>query len=269
MRYNEGVMRIGITYSASVPAEVQDALCGRIRALGGTCTLFPDAEKIRDVDRLIVLGGDGTVLHAARCVSRARIPLVGVNFGRIGFLTEFEREEAERAADLAMNENCQTLVRAMIEVEFHGAKTDCLNEVALLRGVSPDLPNRIEKIAVRIDGSSAGEFFADGLIVATPTGSTAYSLSAGGCIMTPDCRTILLTPVCAFSLRSRPITCPDSSALTVSVAEGDALLAYGDGIFLGKLGAGESLTVRRSERSAGFLTRDRHEFFRRLTEKIN
>ena len=115
----------------------------------------------------------------------------------------------------------------------------------------------------------SGDFVADGLIVATPTGSTAYSLSAGGSIATPDCGIFLLTPVCAFSLKSRPIICPDSSLLSFGISEGDFLMAYGDGVFLGKVGAEDRITVKKADRSARFLTRDIRGFFARLTKKIN
>ena len=135
-------------------------------------------------------------------------------------------------------------------------------------GVFDEKANRVVTISVTIDGSHAGEFIADGLIVTTPTGSTAYSLSAGGSIMTPDCETFQLTPVCAFSMRSRSIAYSNRSELGFSLPQG-ALVLYGDGVYLGQAGAKDKLIVRKSVRSAAFLTRGLSEYFRRLTEKIN
>ena len=109
---------------------------------------------------------------------------------------------------------------------------------------------------------------ADGLIVATPTGSTAYSLSAGGSILTPDCAAFLLTPVCSFSMKARPTVFPDTGELGFTLAEHDALMAYGDGEFLGSVTASTVLSVKRSCRTAKFLTRDPKGFFLKLTEKL-
>ncbi len=261
-------MRIGILYNPDqVDRATASDFAAAIVSAGGSAHVTSGPDGIGEVDRIVVLGGDGTVLHAAKYASMRRIPLVGVNFGHIGFLTEFEREDVQKAIGLVLDENCPKIARSMLEAEIGGKKTDCLNELALLREVSPGRDNSVKKISVTIDGSSAGDFTADGLIVATPTGSTAYSLSAGGSIVTPDCAAFLLTPICAFSLKSRPIVFPDSSVLKFSFEEEESLLAYGDGVFLGRAETG--LSVKKSEREVVFLTRNRQEFFHRLTQKIN
>lgn len=261
-------MNIGIYYNLEqVDRSVAEKLASLIFAAGHTASLFSDLSELCG-DRLVVLGGDGTMLRAAKRASERGIPVVGVNFGRLGFLTEFEREEAEKVVPLVLDEQCAVLKRAMLEVELNGNRFDCLNELALLHPVAPEKANRVVTISVTIDGSHAGEFIADGLIVTTPTGSTAYSLSAGGSIMTPDCETFQLTPVCAFSMRSRSIAYSNRSELGFSLPQG-ALVLYGDGVYLGQAGAKDKLIVRKSVRSAAFLTRGLSEYFRRLTEKIN
>ncbi len=263
-------MKVGITYNASqVDKSAPIRFAAAIEKAGGVASVFSSEEEPGDVDRLVVLGGDGAVLHAAKRASRRSLPLFAVNYGHIGFLTEFEREEEAGAVALALSENPDTIVRTLIEVDFNGVKTDCLNELSLLCPVTGGRDIRAGKLAVTIDGSSAGDFTADGLIVATPTGSTAYSLSAGGSILTPDCPAFILTPVNAFSLKSRPIICPDSSELSLSVDGEGALLAFGDGEFLGTVFRGDELRVKKSERKAVFLTQSRRGFFRRLTQKIN
>lgn len=262
-------MNIGIFYNRDqAEPSVADGLARSVRTAGHAAAVFSRLEEIGGVDRLIVLGGDGTILRVAKRASALGIPIFGVNFGTLGFLTEFEREEYDAAVSLALDERCARIERSMLEAELNGEKFDCLNELALLHPVAPGKENKVVTISVTIDGSHAGEFVADGLIVATPTGSTAYSLSAGGSIMTPDCATFQLTPVCAFSMRSRPIAYSDRSELCFSLPQG-ALVLYGDGVYLGEAGAADRLVVRKSARSVTFLTRGLGEYFRRLTQKIN
>ena len=260
-------MRIGIYYN--VAREIAESFRACLQKSGAEVKILTRDEEICECDRMIVLGGDGTILHAAKRAATWGIPLVGVNYGRLGFLTEFEQDETDSLIELILDENCPCIERTMLEITLNGTSCLCLNELALLREISPERANRVESVAVRLNGSKAGDFVADGLIVATPTGSTAYSLSAGGSIATPDCGIFLLTPVCAFSLKSRPIICPDSSLLSFGISEGDFLMAYGDGVFLGKVGAEDRITVKKADRSARFLTRDIRGFFARLTKKIN
>ena len=262
-------MDIGIFYNRDqADASVAQALADRIRSAGHRAVIFSSLDEISAVDRLVALGGDGTMLRAAKQVSARKIPLLGVNFGTLGFLTEFERDEWDRAAALVVDEHASRIERSMLEVRLNEKTFECLNELALLHPVLPGGENKVVTISVVIDGAHAGEFTADGLIVATPTGSTAYSLSAGGSIMTPDCATFQLTPVCAFSMRSRPIAYPDKSELGFSLPKG-GLVLYGDGVYLGEAGANDKLIVRKSENTATFLTRGGGEYFRRLTQKIN
>lgn len=269
MLYNIDAMNIGIYYNRDqADASVAEELAVLVRARGHVAHIFSELEQIERADRLIVLGGDGTMLRVALRASLLNLPIVGVNFGTLGFLTEFERDERDQVVALASDENCAILQRSMLEAELNGKTFNCLNELALLHPVYPGQQNKVVRLAVTIDGSRAGEFVADGLIVTTPTGSTAYSLSAGGSIMTPDCDTFQITPVCAFSMRSRPIAYSDKSELGFSLLSGEVVL-YGDGFYLGEAGKHDRLIVRKSSRSVTFLTRGLSEYFRRLTEKIN
>lgn len=261
-------MKLGIFYNDK-QTDKNNALriAHGISEQGGNALVFSHVSEINGVDRLLVLGGDGTVLRAAKKASEMQIPLVGVNYGNLGFLAEFERGEEEKAIDLLMSD-CPIVRRSMLEIDLDGTKSYCLNEIALLHSVNEQRPSGVVGISVEIDGSKAGDFSADGLIVATPTGSTAYSLSAGGCVMTPDSQTFILTPVCAFSLRSRPIVFPDSCTLTLSLTK-DSLMIYGDGDYLGQVSGERRLTIKKAERTALLLTADPNGYFRRLTEKIN
>lgn len=261
-------MKICICYNRTqVPYTVCEEIAQSVVAAGHAVFICPEYHG-EEADRMIVLGGDGTVLRAARAASSKGIPLLGVNYGRLGFLTEFERGEQEQAVRLVLEERPQILERSMIEVVLNGKSAHCLNELALVRAVTPGHDSNVVKISVTIDGSHAGDFSADGLIVATPTGSTAYSLSAGGSIMTPECETFLLTPVCAFSMRSRPIAYPDKSVLRFCLPS-TKLLLYADGVFFGEAGEGDELSVKKSARKALFLTRNKADYFHKLTQKIN
>lgn len=263
-------MKVGIFYhEAQVPPAEAEELARTFISRKADAVCFTSEDEIPCVERLVVLGGDGTVLHAARKAAESGIPLVAVNYGTIGFLTEFERDEAEDVVELVLDKSCRLLRRSMLQVGFRDRTFYCLNELALMRRNALDAQNGLIRILVTIDGSHAGEFIADGLIVSTPTGSTAYSRSAGGSIMTPDCETFLLTPVCPLSLKSRPIACPDKSALSFSVPKGVAVVLHGDGNCFGEARCGDTITVKKAERAAIFLTKGKQDFFRRLTEKIN
>ncbi len=262
-------MKLGIFFNENqTDRQTACLFAEKIANYGGEAVVLSRLEEIQNVDRLIVLGGDGTILRAAKKASFLNIPLMGINYGRLGFLTEFERGEIDKAAQFAVRKNCSFVRRSMLEADLDGKKYQCLNELALLRPVQAERESHTTCISVMIDGSTAGNFTADGLIVATPTGSTAYSLSAGGSIMTPDCQTFLLTPVCAFSLRSRPIAYPDSRTLSFVFSK-EPLVLYGDGTYLGEVSAGHSLTVKKAKETVAFLTVDPNGYFRRLTEKIN
>ncbi len=261
-------MKVGIYYhEKKVPEEGVRSLETLLAAAGAFPRRFSQAEDIGGVDRLIVLGGDGAMLRAARRASLLEIPLVGINYGTIGFLTEFERGEEREAAALVLDPACSCVERAMLEATVGGRAHHCLNEIAFMRRIAPDAEDGVIGVCVEIDASPAGKFSADGLILATPTGSTAYSLSAGGSILTPDCGAFLLTPVNAFSLRSRPIVLSDKSVLTFTFPDG--AIVHGDGEFLGELKCGDRVTVKKSSRHAAFLSEGKQDFFRHLTEKIN
>ena len=247
---------------------MQKELFRLLRERGVEYATYYSVEEIGQTDVLIVLGGDGTILKTAIEAGRQGVLLLGINAGNLGFLTEFEADEAKSAVDLLCNRRYVTEKRSVLEITVSGKKYYALNEATFHRHYDEAADNNVVAVTAEIDGKRVDKIVGDGIIVSTPTGSTAYSLSAGGSIMTPDCATFQLTPVCAFSMRSRPIAYSDRSELGFSLPQG-ALVLYGDGIYLGEAGASDRLIVRKSERSATFLTRGLSEYFRRLTQKIN
>lgn len=262
-------MKIGVYYNTKqVERSTAEALAQSLRREGADAAPFSRLPLQEAINRLLVLGGDGTMLHAAKYAAEIGIPLLGINYGTLGFLTEFERGEESEAVRLAVHGET-VCSRSMLEVTLNGVRTVCLNECAVLHAVSAEEGPKVTRICAEIEGLGRGEFLADGLIVATPTGSTAYSLSAGGCILSPDCPSFLLTPVCAVSVRSRPIAFSDERPLTFSLLRESHMLVYGDGIFLGTFGTEDELTVRKAPVCARFLTRNHSAYFGRLTSKLN
>jgi NAD+ kinase len=173
-------------------------------------------------DLLVVLGGDGTLLHAARLLDQREIPVLAINLGGLGFLTSFPISELYPALELALSGKHETSARKLLQVdvlrkgqvaEQHRALNDCVvNKGALARILDYDL---------HLDGSYACSYKADGIIFSTPTGSTAYSLSAGGPILYPVVEALVITPICPHTLTNRPLVIPDTVKLELTVREGE------------------------------------------------
>ena len=190
-----------------------------------TAALLESAEKAMtrnempgQVDLLVVLGGDGTLLAAARALNRKPVPILAVNLGGLGFLTVITKEELYPTLELVLAGNFQTEHRVQIEGELVRADEVissflALNDVVLNKGAIA----RILDFDVLVNGRFISTFKSDGLIVSTPTGSTAYSLAAGGPIVTPTVEAFVVTPICAHTLTNRPLVLPDSVQIEVVV----------------------------------------------------
>jgi NAD+ kinase len=197
-----------------VPPEVSPPL-PRVRVL-------PRGELAREADLVIALGGDGTLLSAARRVHPSRVPILGVNFGGLGFLTDVTVEEMLPAIEQVLRGDSRSELRVMLEARLRApdgsVKDRCLavNDVVL-----HDAGHRILILFPEIAGTSMGPLKGDGLIIATPTGSTAYSLSAGGPIVEPRLRALIATPICPHLLSMRPIVFSGDQTLVVRVPESE------------------------------------------------
>lgn len=170
------------------------------------------------VDLLIVLGGDGTLLATARALNRKPVPILAVNLGGLGFLTVITREELYATLEMALADNLQTEKRVQIEGELVRADEVissflALNDVVLNKGAIA----RILDFDVLVDGRFISTYKSDGLIVSTPTGSTAYSLAAGGPIVAPSVEAFIVTPICAHTLTNRPLVLRDTAQIEVVV----------------------------------------------------
>jgi NAD+ kinase len=218
----------------------------------------------------IVLGGDGTVLHAARRMGDRPTPVLGINLGRLGFLAELTPSEMlERLGDLASRrfhvENLMTLECELFPAHGIRERFNGLNDVVLR--AAP--PFHLLEIGLSIDGESVMTYRGDGLIVATPVGSTAHSLSAGGPILPPDSQMFVVTPICAHTLTQRPLVDADNKVYELT-PRGDGISTYlvVDGQVQVSLAAGDRIAVRRGETPFPMVRLPGHSFYRTLRDKL-
>lgn len=223
----------------------------------------------REVDAIVVFGGDGTLLAAAREVQNDRAPILGVNLGSLGFLTEITLEELYPALEKLLAGDYSISRRSMLgvevvrsngEVERYEALNDAvINKAALARIITMDAFSGEDFIA---------RFQADGLIIATPTGSTAYSLSAGGPIVYPTVDSIILTPICPHTLTNRPLIIPADNLIRVVLRSGDDVMVTVDGQVGTELHEGDTLVCTRSPHFVELVKPVSKSFFDILREKL-
>ena len=204
--------------------------------------------ELGNAEMVICFGGDGTILHMAKAATKRNIPILGVNIGTMGFMAELESTELDKLALLA-DGNYMLDSRMMLDVTiqrdrdiiFHDI---CLNDVVITKGAVA----RIVHLQVKCDGVCAMESGGDGVIIATPTGSTAYSFSAGGPIVEPDARNIIITPICAHEVGSRCIVASDRRTVTVEMIHNARRNAYlsADGGRAVRLNMGDVATIKKS-----------------------
>ena len=248
---------------------VVDAETAAYAPVPGVATA-PSAELARDADLAVVLGGDGTVLSIARQLAPFDVPLIGINQGRLGFLTDIPITRMESTLDAMLAgrfiEQRRTLLDVVVE-RVNGGRQEALalNDVVVNRG---SLGSMIE-CAVDIDGRFAYAMRADGIIVATPTGSTAYALSAGGPILAPELASLLLVPVAPHALTHRPIAISDECVIAITVVRSRDAGVHCDGQAHYTLAEGDRVTVRRAAFRARFLYPEGHDYFAMLREKLH
>jgi NAD+ kinase len=223
----------------------------------------------QQMDFAIVLGGDGTVLSAFRQVAPAGIPLLTVNTGHMGFLTEAYLNQLPQAIDQVMAGNYQVEDRSMMVVRlFHQDRLIwealCLNEMVLHREPLTSMCH----FEVQVGRHAPVDIAADGVILSTPTGSTAYSLSAGGPVITPGVSVTQLIPICPHSLASRGLVFPDNESVGITSANPDPLVMVVDGNAGCYVLPGDRVTTQRAPYPARFIRLKSPEFFRVLREKL-
>ena len=229
-------------------------------------------ELAEQADFVIVLGGDGTLLGVARLTAARGTPILGINLGGLGFLTQVAVDEAQQAVDRVLKGDFEVDRRITLEVTVQRSTNDlrrmdrfvAVNDVVLNRGPT----GRMLQLEVRANGEPFCTYRADGLIIATPTGSTAYALSAGGPIVFPTLGVVVLAPICPHTLSNRPIVLPDSFEIEVrvQVSDHDATMTV-DGQESSMVGAEDAIRVKRGSHGVA-LVRSEHGYFEVWRNKL-
>jgi NAD+ kinase len=245
---------------------VEEQLAACTRGVKG----FAREELADNVDLLVVLGGDGTLLSAARLLAGSPVPLLGVNAGGLGFLTEIALEELFPVMELVLKGEVDVIQRTMLDAVVHRfdqemAHHRVLNEVVVNKGALA----RIIDLETHIGEHYLTTYKADGLIISSPTGSTAYNLSAGGPIVYPSLPSIIITPICPHTLTNRPIILPDNVVIWVSIGgvDGDVYLTF-DGQVGYQLHEGDRLEVSTSSTPLYIIRSPHRSFFDVLRNKL-
>jgi NAD+ kinase len=224
----------------------------------------------RDLDCIFVLGGDGTFLSAVRWIGDRDIPILGIKFGAVGFLAEIAEENLYTAAEMVLKGNYILRPRMRLSVRVRRTKKiraqeTVLNDVVINRGALA----RLAHIETYIDDHYLTTYSADGLIVATPTGSTAYSLAAGGPVIHPAVPAIILTPICPFTLTNRPLIVPESANIKIRLAQGssDIILTF-DGQKGLEIDDRDEILIQSGPRPLHLITLPDRQYFDILKNKL-
>jgi NAD+ kinase len=224
-----------------------------------------------DLSCVVVLGGDGTFLSAVRWLGNQQAPILGVKFGEVGFLAEAAEERVFDVVENILSRPITTRPRMRLRVEVWQAETlvtseAILNDVVINKGALA----RLSHFKTFVDDRYLTDYRADGLIVATPTGSTAYSLAAGGPIMHPKVQGILVTPICPFTLTNRPLIVPDTASIKIMLAEksADTMLTFDGQVGL-PIDASHTIVVRKNPVPVQMIQLPDRDFFEVLKTKLN
>lgn len=266
-------MKAGIYYNKKYFGENKNYLVGLKKALaenGAESKAVEDCSALEGLDVLFVLGGDGTILTIASACALKRVKIIGINYGHLGFLAEFEPEKLDAAVKLVCGGQYEVQRRSMLEISCGSRVFLALNDLVIQRSTSGENFCNTVNLHAEIDGATVDNFSSDGIIISTPTGSTAYSLAAGGSVLAPDINAFIMTPVCPHSLHSRPVVFSGNSVVKLNSLDAERPLALVvDGRIAGEIRAGETVTVKRAELTADFITRDTKNFFNKLLVKLN
>lgn len=250
--------RVSVILDAPLASAVPEELAAKCQVVSAT-----QFEKLADV--VITFGGDGTLLAAARLLIGSDIPIMGVNVGRLGFLAEFPLSALDEAIMDVVKGNFRIVDRTTLEASVGGVDVVALNEILVERSATSKM------IAVRayLNEHHVADYRADGVIVTTPTGSTAYSLAAGGPIIVPSANALCLTPVSPHTLTLRPLIVSDTSEIRFDIAfEGTVANLVADGQVVTEIRTGDVVTIRKSEHLVKLIKRADSTYYDLLREKL-
>jgi len=224
-----------------------------------------DKPLVKGTDFLLALGGDGTMLRAVRVAGKLGIPTMGINLGGLGFLTAFPSNKLEQALDDLNHKRIRIEERMLLCIRFKNEEFTALNDATF--NMSADA--RVLELSTYVNEQFLTRFTGDGLIVSTPTGSTAYSLAAGGPILYPGLSGMILTPICPHALSARPVVVPAQDVVTVEVGYKNpvAILTI-DGQERRMIEVAEKVTISQAERTASIVMPEKMDFFQILRHKM-
>lgn len=241
---------------------VRERLIAQAKLVGFTCSLIEDGGS-EGADMLVVSGGDGSLIRYAEQCWQYDMPMLGVHVGRVGFLSECTEEEFAFALERIKSGSYTLDKRTMLACSINGGeKAHCLNDVLVFKHSF----SGVAQMELSIDNQSVGTIFGDGIVVATPTGSTAYSLSAGGPIVADGLEAILVTPICPHTLHMRPIVASMNALVRIEVI-GNGVVAA-DGERIAEVETGDSIELGRSDRTVSFVRFGKQDLFDRIQKKL-
>ena len=264
--------RVGIVHKRSAPeAATCAAAAGQYLAMRGVEVLPDEAAAAEHADLVLVLGGDGTLIHAARMLNGRPAPILGVNMGSLGFLTEVPQAELYQAIEHVLSGKAEVSERMKLRVHVHRAAggdkvldTEVLNDAVIAKGTL----SRMAEFEATCSGEYVTRYKADGIIVATPTGSTAYSLAANGPLLFPSMRGVILAPICPHTLTQRPLVLPDEETLNiVLISESEVYLTL-DGQTGLQLHRGDRVQIKQSNNRVLLVRNPMIDYFGILRAKL-
>jgi NAD+ kinase len=264
--------RVGIVHKVTSPEAQETAhLVGRFLASKGVEVITEEKESGRSAELLVVLGGDGTLIHAASLLDGRPVPILGVNMGSLGFMTEVPQPELYSAIEHVLAGNAQVSERMKLRVHLHkgGAReraldAEVLNDVV----ISKSALSRMAELDTSCSGEHVTTYKADGVIVATPTGSTAYSLAANGPIMYPTMRGVIIAPICPHTLTQRPLVVPDDENIEIVLMNDTEVYLTLDGQKGQPLSRGDRVQVKQSYNRVLLVRNPNLDFFGILRAKL-
>lgn len=243
---------------------IDDSFKPRVdKSLSKKCAKFPDILKKSDF--IISLGGDGTFLYTARKIGNKEIPILGINAGNLGFMAEFSVKDLSELLKDILNKNFRLSERVVLKTKLQNGKYFySLNDIVI------DRANSIRMIELEVDYNSnkVVKFVADGIIISTPTGSTGYSLSAAGPVVTPDSNVFITTPICPHTLTVRPMIFPDTGEINIRVNKNVDVRVTSDGQEFKNFKASSEFKISKADYTVKIVKRKRSTYFNTLNKKL-
>ena len=226
--------------------------------------------SFKGISHMLIFGGDGTLLSMAKRAAVLDIPVLGINLGSLGFLTEVENDEFLTCIKNLKNNDFNIECRSMVETTIKGKTYVALNEIVVSRENTLYSANKVVRLEAYSNEQLIDRFVADGIIVSTPTGSTAYSLSCGGPVLSPSLNAVIITPISAHSLHSRSVVLSNEETVTIKTTEQRSKIVVSiDGETLEQMSGKISIDIVRSKYCAKFIRMQKVNFYKKLLNKLN